>query len=197
MAVPTVCADGGMGVPPVFSNQSPNVTLLNPSQSLPSSLRADLGYRTQLFGMLPVNLRYSWSLGLGLWGYQDLNLDEDRTFTVETRGGPSTAALTPSWSGPAPRRSATSRINPDVRSGLRRGHRSPLLDAPALGAGHGRGPAHTTLMANYTLGFSRDQGSAGGGLGRFGGGGGGMFPPTAGSPNEVPGGPPAATGGTR
>ena len=183
-AVPTTCADGGLGTNPVFSTTSPNVTLLNPSQRLPSSLRADLGYRTQLMGRLPVNFSYSWSLGLGLWGYRDLNLDEATTFTVagEDRSFygtpdaivPRTGASTASASRLNPafgqvfdvvtdRRSSTHQFSTQVMGQVRR----------------------TTLLGNYTLGFSRDQGSAGGGLGRFGGGGGGMFVPTSGSPNEV------------
>jgi hypothetical protein len=185
MAVPTVCADGGMGVPPVFSNQSPSITLLNPSQSLPSSLRADLGYRTQFFGMLPVNLRYTYSLGLGLWGYQDLNLNEDRTFTVGNEGRTYFGSPDDIVERTGASTVATSRMNPafgpvyDVITDRRSS--THQFTAQVMGAVR----PTTTLMANYTLGFSRDQGSAGGGLGRFGGGGGGMFPPTVGSPNEA------------
>ena len=47
-AVPDVCADGGTGAGDPFSLRAPTVTLIDPDQSLPSSLRLDLGYRTQL-----------------------------------------------------------------------------------------------------------------------------------------------------
>jgi len=185
MSAPMVCADGGMGVPPVFSNQSPGVTLLNPNQSLPSSLRADLGYRTQLLNRLPVNFRYSWSLGVGLWGYQDLNLDESRTFTLANEGrtfyGDPSAIVERTGASTV----AGSRINSDFGQVFDvvsdRRSSTHQLSAQVLGALR----PTTTFMANYTLGFSRDQGSGGGGLGQFGGGGGGMFAPTAGSPNDV------------
>ncbi len=185
MAVPTTCADGGMGLPPVFSNRAPSVTLLNPNQSLPSSLRADLGYRTQFFGMLPVNLRYTYSLGLGLWGYQDLNLNEDRTFTVGNEGRTYFGSPDDIVERTGASTVATSRLNPDFGTVYDvitdRRSSTHQLSIQAMGAIR----PTTTLMANYTLGFSRDQGSAGGGLGQFGGGGGGMFPPTTGSPNEA------------
>ncbi|TVP46661.1 MAG: TonB-dependent receptor [Gemmatimonadales bacterium] len=186
MSAPMLCADGGMGAPPVFSSQAPGVTLLNPNQSLPSSLRTDLAYRTQLMGRLPVNFNYSWSLGVGLWGYQDLNLDETRTFTLANEGrtfyGDPGAIVERTGASTV----AGSRINPafgsvfDVVSDRRSS--THQFSTQVLGAVR----PTTTFMANYTLGFSRDQGSGGGGMGQFGGGGGGgMFPPTAGSPNEV------------
>ncbi len=185
MAAPLTCADGGMGVPPVFANQSPNVTLLNPNQSLPSSVRTDLGYRTLVMGRLPVNLRYSWSLGLGLWGYEDLNLDTSRTFTTAGEGrtyfGSPDAIVERTGTSTV----AGSRLDPDFGQVFDvvsdRRSSTHQISAQVMGALR----PTTTLMTNYTLGFSRDQGSAGGGLGRFGGGGGGMFAPTAGNPNEV------------
>jgi len=183
-SVPSTCADGGLGSNPVFSTSSPNVTLLNPSQRLPSSLRADLGYRTQLLGRLPVNVNYSWSLGLGLWGYRDLNLDESTRFTVAGEGRTfygSPDAIVP---GTGASTASASRLNPDFGQvfDVVTDRRSSTHQLSTQVMGQVR---RTTLLANYTLGFSRDQGSAGGGLGRFGGGGGGMFVPTSGSPNEV------------
>jgi hypothetical protein len=54
------------------------VTLIDPDQALPASLRVDLAYRTRLPFQLDGTFRYLHSWGRGLWGYQDLNLDEAR-----------------------------------------------------------------------------------------------------------------------
>jgi hypothetical protein len=185
MAAPLVCADGGMGVPPVFSTRAPSVTLLNPNQRLPSSLRTDLGYRTFLMGRLPINLRYTWSLGMGLWGYEDLNLDESRTFVLGNDGrtffGDPSGIVTATGATTL----AGSRIHSEFGQVLdvvsNRRSSTHQLSAQVIGQIR----ATTSLLAAYTLGFSRDQGSAGGGLARFGGGGGGLFAPGTGSPNEV------------
>lgn len=185
MSAPEVCADGGMGVAPIFSTRAPNVTILNPSQRLPSSIRTDLGYRTLVMGRLPINLRYTWSVGLGLWGYEDLNLDESRTFVQGNDGrtffGDPSAIVQSTGATTL----ASSRIHEEFGQVLdvvtNRRSSSHQLSAQVLGQIR---PTTSFLMA-YTLGFSRDQGSAGGGLGRFVGGGGGLFVPTTGSPNDV------------
>jgi hypothetical protein len=184
-AAPLVCADGGMGVPPVFSTRAPNVTLLNPSQRLPSSLRTDLGYRTFVMGRLPINLRYSWSLGMGLWGYEDLNLDTSRTFVLGNDG----RTFFGDPLGIVPASGATTLAGSRIQSEFGQvldvvsNRRSSTHQLSAQVIGQLR--STTSLLAAYTLGFSRDQGSAGGGLARFGGGGGSLFAPTAGNPNEV------------
>lgn len=185
-AIPDTCADGGVGVPPSFANRAPDVTLMSPDQRLPSSLRADLGYRTQAFGRLPVNVRYTYSRGLGLWGYRDINLDESRSFTLAHEGRPFFGDVSGISAPTGATTLATSRINRDfsnvyeVVTNLQSS--THQLSAQLFGALNPR----TTFMGSYTLGFSRDQGSAGagGGFGAFMGGGGGLFPATAGSPND-------------
>jgi hypothetical protein len=182
MAAPTTCADGGMGIPPAFSNRAPNVTLLNPNQSLPSSLRADLGYRGMVMSRFPINVRYTYSLGLGLWGYEDLNLDAERFFLLGNEGRPFFGTPQGISARTGATTLATSRINPDFATvyDVVSNRRSSTHQVSTQFTGRFRD--RTTLMANYTLGFSRDQGSAGGGLGRLGGGGMGSAP-TAGNPN--------------
>jgi hypothetical protein len=54
-------------------------------QSLPSSLRAEMGYRTQLPLRLSGNFRYTYSRGLGLWGYRDLNINEAKEAEAATQ----------------------------------------------------------------------------------------------------------------
>ena len=60
----------------------PTVALINPDQKVPTSLRAELGYRTRLPLNLNANIRYAYSHGFGLWGYYDLNLDESEVITI-------------------------------------------------------------------------------------------------------------------
>jgi hypothetical protein len=178
--IPEFCADGGSGVPPTFSTRAPDVTLLSPDQQLPSSLRLELGYRTQALQRLPVNVRYTYSRGLGLWGYRDLNLDEDRFFALGEEGRPffgdadgisaPSGATTVAGSRRDDEFSNVFEVISDLASS------SHQLSTQAFGALGER----TTIMGSYTLGFARDQGSAGGGRGGAGGMG---LPPTAGNPN--------------
>jgi hypothetical protein len=81
---PELCADGGTGSNPL-SSRAPNVTIISPDQSLPSSLRADIGYRAQLPLQMNGNFRYTYSRGMGLWGYRDLNINEQNRFTLAAR----------------------------------------------------------------------------------------------------------------
>jgi hypothetical protein len=186
LSVPTACAEGGEGVPPSLALRAPAVTLLGENQRLPSSLRVDLGYRTQLARFVTANTRYLYSRGFGLWGYRDLNLDESRSFTLGTEGRPyfgdpsGIVAATGAVSMATSRRSAdfgnVFEVTSDRRSAAHQ------LSTQLMGMLSQR----TTVMANYTLGFARDQGSAGGGgFGGFGGGGVAITTPTAGSPNDV------------
>ena len=183
-SIPEVCADGELGTPPGFSSRAPNVTLMAQDQRLPSSLRADLGYRTQLLDRLPVTLRYTYSRGFGLWGYRDINLDESRSFELAGEGRPFFGDPTQIVPRTGAVSSAGSRLDGEfgnvfeVISDL--GSASHQFSVQLMGA---LSPS-TTAMASYTLGYARDEGSAGGGMGRFGGGGGGLLPPTAAGPND-------------
>ncbi|MBR9988807.1 MAG: TonB-dependent receptor [Gemmatimonadetes bacterium] len=173
LAVPDACADGGTGLDDPFSLRAPTVTLIDPEQSLPSSLRLDLGYRTQLPKNFTGNFRYTYSLGMGLWGYRDINLDENTTFMLGAEGRPffgSTDAIVPQSGAVS---YAASRIHPefgsvfDVVSGLEsQAHQVTAQISGQL-------PPKLFLNLNYTLGFARDQAS-----GSF------AQSTTAGNPNE-------------
>jgi hypothetical protein len=185
-AVPDACADGGPGQPPALASRAPTVTLIHPDQSLPSSLRVDVGYRTQLGPTLNANVRYMYSMGFGLWRYRDMNIDEERTFLLPEEGRPfygEPSAIVP---GSGAVSMATSRVHPefgnvyDVTADLR--SHAHQVTTSLMGAVSEK----TTVMANYTLSFARDQGSAGGGFRGFGGlGGFSLSVPTAASPNDV------------
>jgi hypothetical protein len=174
MAVPTECADGGTGVPDGLSQRAPTVTLIDPDQSMPSSLRFDLGYRTQLPKNFMGNFRYQYSVGMGLWGYRDINLDETTSFVLghENRPfyGDPTAIVerTGATSMAASRRYSEFGSVYDVVSD--RESRSHQVTASVTGML----PPKLMLNVNYTLGFARDQGS-----GSF------FQATTAGNPNTV------------
>jgi hypothetical protein len=173
---PVTCADGGVGVPPSFSTTAPTVTIVSPDQRLPSSVRAELGYGGQLRPRFNGHARYVYSRGVGLWGYRDLNIDESRSFTLPEEGRPYFGDV----SAIAERTGATS-----LASSRRFEEFGNVFDIVADGASEthqftaqvaGLLSLSTTLMVNYTLGFSRDEGVGGGGM--MGG------PPTASGPNE-------------
>ncbi|HSJ24258.1 MAG TPA: TonB-dependent receptor [Longimicrobiales bacterium] len=179
MSVPTTCADGGSGVQ--LSTRAPNVTIISPEQSLPSSLRADVGYRTQLPLQMNGNFRYMYSRGMGLWGYRDLNIDEtnyfmlageDRPFfgdpagIVERTGATSLAS--------SRRHDEFGNVYEVVTDRESESHQVTATVSGWL-------PIRMMFNVNYTLGFARDQGSSG--MGGFGGMG--FSVPTASSPNDV------------
>lgn len=172
-ALPTLCADAGPGVPPVLSSRAPNVTVIDPGQNLPSSLRFDVGYMAWLPFNLNANIRYNFSRGYGLWGYRDINLDESKTFILAGEGRPffgDPESIVPETGAVS---SVASRLHPefgnvfDVTSSL--GSTSHQLVAQLSGIL----PPKATFSVNYTLGFARDQGS-----GSF------ASATTAGNPNE-------------
>jgi hypothetical protein len=182
--MPTACADGGMGQQ--LSTRAPNVTIISPDQSLPSSLRAELGYRTQLPLQMMGNFRYTYSRGMGLWGYRDVNINENNYFMLAGEDRPFFGAA----SGIVERTGATSLASSRLHSEFGNVYevvtdrQSEAHQATATVSGWL--PIRVMFNANYTLGFARDQGSSGVGMG-FGGFGGGMAfsVPTAGSPNDV------------
>jgi len=174
LGVPDACADGGPGVPDGQSSRAPTVTLIDPDQRMPASLRFDLGYRTVLPFNLNANVRYTYSRGLGLWGYYDLNLDESRAVQLGREQRPffgDPGAIVEQTGAVS---LASSRVHEefgnvyDVRS-----DRASTAHQVSLSI-NGFLPARITLSANYTLGWARDQAS-----GSFGGS------TTAGNPNQV------------
>jgi len=157
-AVPTTCLDGAGGSDPL-SQRAPTVTLIDPDQSMPTSIRADIGYRTQLPKNFTGNFRYTYSLGTGLWGYRDLNLDEGQTFTLagENRmffGTPDAIVPETGATSMVTSRNDTRFGNVwDVVSELE--SRSHQVTASVMGALSQK--LFTNI--NYTLGFADDQGS--------------------------------------
>ncbi|HEX9105672.1 MAG TPA: carboxypeptidase regulatory-like domain-containing protein, partial [Longimicrobiales bacterium] len=62
--IPTTCADGSSGSP--LATRLPTITLIDPTQKLPSSLRGQIGYLMPLPWQLTGSLQYSYSRGIGL-----------------------------------------------------------------------------------------------------------------------------------
>lgn len=170
-AIPSACADGGPGLPPVFSSRAPAVTLINPDQSAPSSMRLETSYRTRLPFNLNTTFRYTYSRGFGLWGYQDMNLNDAAQFTLPD-GRPVFAgkgAITPGGTVSL----AGSRLHPEfgtvydvVADRSSNSHQASFQTGGFL-------PWRISGSLNYTLSFTRDQGGTNG----FGGAA------TAGNPN--------------
>jgi hypothetical protein len=174
-AIPTECADGTVGGP-VQSLRAPTISLINPEQKMPASLRAELGYRTRLPLNINANLRYSYARGLGLWGYYDINLDEQQFINLGGENRPffgDAAAIVPSTGQTT---FATSRLHTafgnvyDIRADRESSAHQFTTQLS------GQLPKGITLSTNYTLSFARDNGSGGGGF---------TGVPTAGSPNAV------------
>jgi hypothetical protein len=180
VSMPSVCADGGSGLQ--LATRAPNVTLISPEQKLPSSLRADLAYRTPLPFRLNGNqmsgsFRYTYSHGVGLWGYRDLNLNESLRFTLAGEARPffgDPAGIVARTGATSLASSRTHREFGNVYEVVADRQSSSHQVTASTG---GFLPANMMFNVNYTLGFARDQGSSGGGMG--------FSVPTAGSPNDV------------
>ncbi|CAN5595263.1 hypothetical protein BH23GEM10_BH23GEM10_10800 [soil metagenome] len=174
MSLPTQCADGGTGVPDGQSQRAPTVTLIDPDQSMPSSLRFDIGYRTQLPKNFTGNFRYMHSRGMGLWGYSDMNLDAANTFMLGNEGRPFFGDPTAIVAYSGATSMASSRVHDEFASVYDvvsdRSSRAHQMTASVSGML----PPKLMLNLNYTLGFSEDQGS-----GSF------AQATTAGNPNDV------------
>ena len=157
--VPSVCADGGPGVPDAFSQRAPTVMLIDPEQSLPTSVRFDIGYRTQLPLNISGNFRYTYSLGTGLWGYHDINLNDGEYFTLAGENRPffgNPSAIVPTTGASS---MVASRLHPEYGNVFdvvseRQSH-SHQLTASLNGIIRQK----LTFFTNYTLGFSEDQAS--------------------------------------
>jgi hypothetical protein len=158
-AVPQSCLDGSPGLPDPFSQRAPTVTLIDPDQALPSSVRADIGYRTQLPKGFTGNFRYTYSLGMGLWGYRDLNLNEAQTFTLA--GENRTFFGDPSAIVPESGASSMVRSRNDARFGNVWDVVSDLESKAHQVTAQVSGmlPPKLFMNLNYTLGFAEDQGS--------------------------------------
>ncbi|HEX9105704.1 MAG TPA: TonB-dependent receptor, partial [Longimicrobiales bacterium] len=172
-SIPGTCINGASSTNPL-ANAAPTVTLIDPTQKLPSSLRAQIGYLTPLPLNVTGSLQYSYSRGLGLWGYYDVNLNQAHTFAVGNEGRPffgdrgNIVPLTGQTT------LAGSRLNTafgnvwDIRA-----DRASIAHQVTAQLS-GMLPHGVTLVSNYTLSFAHDQGS-----GRF------SSAPTAGNPNVV------------
>ena len=159
-AVPTTCADGGPGTPDVLSSRAPTVTLIDPHQSMPSSVRFDLGYRARLPFNLNGNFRYQFSRGFGLWGYTDINLDTSNSFMLGNEPRPFFGDIGAIVPGTGAVSLAGSRINSefgnvyDVLS-----NRASNTHQFTVQAGGLLPIRNSRFNLNYTLTFARDQAS--------------------------------------
>ncbi|MEO5510522.1 MAG: TonB-dependent receptor [Longimicrobiales bacterium] len=157
--VPSTCADGGLGNP-TQSFRAPTVTLIDPDQSLPSSLRFNIGYRTQLPKNIQANFGYSYSMGMGLWGYQDKNLNTASSTTLGNENRPFYGDINSVVSTTGAVSFASSRAHSEFGNVYDviadRESKSHQFTGSALGFLMNR---KLTLGTNYTLSFSRDQGS--------------------------------------
>jgi len=187
--IPSRCLDGGTGSSPILSSRKPSVTVFDPGFSAPGSWRANLGYQTQIFGRLPLNIDYTHSRGVNLYRVRDLNLDESRSFILPEEGRPffgNPSAIVPSTGQVS---YASSRRDPEFANVYEytsdlasKGHQLTFRVNGLLPW------QNIFLQGSYTLGHFRDQSAfAGGGLlgGAFGGFSGGGFASstTAGNPN--------------
>jgi hypothetical protein len=177
-SMPELCADGGQGQQ--LSSRAPNVTIISPDQSLPASIRADLGYRAQLPLQMNGNFRYTYSRGRGLWGYRDLNINESRSFLLAGENRP----FFGDPAGIVERTGATSLASSRRHSEFGNVYEvvtDRQSEAHQVTASvSGWLPIRMMFNLNYTLGFARDQGSGGGGFGGMA-----FSVPTAASPNDV------------
>lgn len=155
-SIPDSCLDGA-SASPALSLRAPNVTVINPDQSLPTSLRAEVGYRTALPFNLNGEFRYGYSRGIGLWGYRDMNLNYNKTFELEDEGrtfyGDPTAIVASTGNVSL----ATSRLYGDygivydVNSELRSSTHQFITKV------NGMITDKAIINLNYTLGFSREE----------------------------------------
>jgi len=172
--VPELCAEGEPGSPQAQSSRAPTVTLIDPNQSLPGSIRVDLGYRTPLPGGLTGDFRFQHSTGRGLWGYRDLNLDEATATPLGDEG----RLFFGDPAGIVPRAGtvslATSRANRDFAHVYDVTSTLQSVSNQVSARITGDLPLRVRSNVNYTLAWARDQGS--GSL---------QAMTTAGNPNEV------------
>ncbi|HUF49763.1 MAG TPA: TonB-dependent receptor, partial [Longimicrobiales bacterium] len=171
-SVPQVCADGGAGLQ--LSQRSPTVTLIDPNQSAPSSLRADIGYRTGLPFNMNGNFRYTYSLGMGLWGYRDLNLDAQNYFMLGGENRPFFGDPSSIVTRTGAVSMAGSRVHDEFANVYDVISERESRAHQFTGSVNGMLWQKLGFNANYTLGFTRDQGS-----GSF------AQATTAGNPNEA------------
>ncbi len=156
-SVPDTCADGGTGED-VYSLRAPTVSLINPEQRMPASLRAEIGYQTRLPFNINANFRYSFARGMGLWGYYDINLDENTSVVLAEEQRPyfgDVAAIVPATGQTT---LAASRI--DNRFGNVFDVRADRASTAHqfIAQVNGMLPKGFTVATNYTLSFARDEG---------------------------------------
>jgi hypothetical protein len=157
-SIPTACRDGAPGRP--LGTRRPSVTLFDDGFGAARSHRATLGYQMRLFGLMPINMEYGFTRGVGLPGVRDLNLDTERSFTLDAEGGrpffgvpEAISTRTGAVSSLASRRDPQFAGVYDVHSGLRSEHQQLTFSFS------GGLPPRILLSANYTLARTRDQGA--------------------------------------
>lgn len=172
--VPELCAEGEPGSPLAQSSRAPTITLIDPDQSLPGSIRINLGYRTPLPAGLNGDFRFQHSMGRGLWGYRDLNLDE----STATPLGEDGRLFFGNPGGIIPRTGTVSLVSSRIHPEFAHVYdvTSTLKSTASQVSARITGDLPWRLRSNisYTLAWAKDQGS--GSLQNV---------TTAGNPNEV------------
>jgi len=157
--VPVTCADDTGGLAPSQSSRAPTITLIDPKQTLPGSIRFDINLRTPLPTGLNGNFRYQYSLGRGLWGYQDINLNEANSTPLGEEGRLFFGNVNAITTRTGTVSMVSSRLHPefthvyDVTSTL------ASVSHQVTARVDGALPWALRGNANYTLSFTRDQGS--------------------------------------
>ena len=83
-SIPTQCAGGAA---PVFSDAKPNVSLFDPSYSLPRSWRANLHWTGPYPRRLPYTIDAVYSYNVNQPGFRDLNFAGTPRFSLDNEGG--------------------------------------------------------------------------------------------------------------
>jgi hypothetical protein len=191
---PETCSDGDFLAQ--ASGRAPAVTLFDSDFGAPRSWRASLGFQRRVMQFLGVSIDATYAQGVNLSGATDINLVGAPRFTLADEGG------RPVFVSPAaidPRTGQVgfldSRVHPQFGSVMMmQSNLSSRTTQLTMGLSGFLPQWRVFFQSSYTLGSSRDQGSAAGGFGGFGGGmggfGGGMggastsLPSTAGDPRD-------------
>lgn len=156
-AIPSACADGGMGTP--SAGRRPNVTLFSDDFGAPRSWRGSLGFQAQLRPRLNVNVDLNHARGVGLYGVRDLNLVATPAFTLSDEGRPVYApaeAIVPSTGEVG---LFASRRAPEFAQVLALDSELESTTTQLTMGVSGQLPLRIFAQANYTFSRSRDQSS--------------------------------------
>ena len=196
-SIPTQCATGGNQFLPT---SRPNVTVFDDGFAAARSVRSSLGIQHRFWQRYNLSFDLSYSRGVALTGYTDVNLRADPRFALASEGN---RPVFVDATTIVPVSGATSvlgsRLNSDYGQVLATGSNLSSDSKQATLSLGGITSKGAVLNFSYTWAQALDQGATGaggggafGGFGGFGGGGGGGVgggfggfgsPTTAGNPN--------------